>query len=132
MFWNGAPSRRRSSRRPSRRCTGSVLPDSPGRAVVGVGRLGAVRSSAATRRRAAIRDAGAFGEPGRWRFDRERTYTRDEWLDQVPTTGIHTGSRRDVPDRVLAGVGEAVDAAGGAFMMPYTTLVVTAERAPTP
>ena len=31
----------------------------------------------------------------------------------------------------MAGIGEAVDAAGGAFTMQYTTVVVTAERVPT-
>ena len=34
--------------------------------------------------------AGAFGEPEQWRFDWERTYTRDEWLDQLPTFGGHS------------------------------------------
>jgi SAM-dependent methyltransferase len=32
-----------------------------------------------------VREAGGFGEPEQWRFDWERTYTRDEWLDQLPT-----------------------------------------------
>ena len=75
-----------------------------------------------------IREAGAFGEPERWRFDWEQTYTRDEWLDQVPTTGIHTRLPREVLDRVLAGLGAAVDAVGGGFECRYTTLVVTAAR----
>ena len=29
----------------------------------------------------------AFGEVERWRFDWEQVYTREEWLDQVPTHG---------------------------------------------
>ncbi len=36
-----------------------------------------------------IREAGGFGEPEQWRFDWDRPYTRDEWLDQVPTMGGH-------------------------------------------
>ncbi len=31
-----------------------------------------------------IRQAGAFGDPEQWRFDWDRPYTRDEWLDQLP------------------------------------------------
>ncbi|GAA4949546.1 class I SAM-dependent methyltransferase [Streptomonospora halophila] len=75
-----------------------------------------------------IRDSGAFGAPERWRFDWERTYTREEWLDQVPTTGGHTRLAPEDLERVLEGVGAAVDAFGGAFTMPYTTVVVTAGR----
>ena len=62
------------------------------------------------------------------RFDWERVYTRDEWLDQVPT---HGGINRFPPERVqalLAGLGDAIDAVGGAFPMPYTSLLLTARR----
>ena len=34
-----------------------------------------------------IRAAAAFTEPQQWRYDWQRAYTRDEWLDQVPTHG---------------------------------------------
>jgi SAM-dependent methyltransferase len=34
-----------------------------------------------------MRQAGAFGDPEEWRFDWDRPYTRDEWLDVVPTFG---------------------------------------------
>ncbi|MFI6284673.1 class I SAM-dependent methyltransferase [Streptomyces sp. NPDC051018] len=72
--------------------------------------------------------AGAFGEPEQWRFDWERSYTRDEWLDQLPTTGGHTQLAPAELEAVLAGVGAVVDAAGGRFTMHYTTVVVTAVR----
>jgi SAM-dependent methyltransferase len=75
-----------------------------------------------------IRATGAFGEPERWRFDWERTYTRDEWLDQVPTFG---GASRFPPDRMqalLAGIGAAVDAAGGSFTMGYASVALTAAK----
>lgn len=32
-----------------------------------------------------IRAARTFGEPEQWRFDWDRPYTRDQWLEQVPT-----------------------------------------------
>ena len=35
---------------------------------------------------AGMRQAGAFGEPEQWRID-GGSYSRDEWLDQVPTFG---------------------------------------------
>ncbi|MEO3812232.1 class I SAM-dependent methyltransferase [Sphaerisporangium sp. B11E5] len=75
-----------------------------------------------------VRQAGAFGEPQEWRFTWERPYTRDEWLDLIPTTGLHTRLPKDTLREVLAGVGAAVDAAGGGFTMRYTTLALTATR----
>ncbi|MFC7648081.1 hypothetical protein ACFQX6_52140 [Streptosporangium lutulentum] len=45
-----------------------------------------------------IREAGGFGDPERWRFDGERSYTRDEWLDLAPTTGaLHSSHRTGWP-----------------------------------
>ncbi|MEV3919388.1 class I SAM-dependent methyltransferase [Actinomadura coerulea] len=75
-----------------------------------------------------IRAAGGFGEPEQWRFDWEHTYTRDEWLDQMPTHGTLTRLSDAERARVLEGVGEAIDAMGGAFVMPYATMAVTAVR----
>jgi len=75
-----------------------------------------------------MRELGAFGDPEQWRFDWERTYTRDEWLDQVPTTGDHSQFPPAQLDELLAGIGAAIDAVGGGFTMRYTTLVVTAAR----
>ncbi|RBY82492.1 SAM-dependent methyltransferase [Geodermatophilus sp. TF02-6] len=79
-----------------------------------------------------MRRAGAFGEPERWRFDWERSYTRDEWLDLVPTQGGHNQLPPAVQEAVLAGMGAAVDAMGGSFPMHYTAVVVTAALAATP
>jgi SAM-dependent methyltransferase len=76
-----------------------------------------------------IRDAGGFGRPERWHFEWEKTYTRDEWLDQLPTTGALTQLAPDRLAEVLAGTGAAIDAMGGSFTMPYTTVAVTAVRA---
>jgi SAM-dependent methyltransferase len=75
-----------------------------------------------------IREVGGFGEPEQWRFDWERSYTRDEWLDQLPTQGALTQLPPDKVARVLEGVGAAIDAMGGSFTMSYITMVVTAER----
>ncbi|NBE97552.1 class I SAM-dependent methyltransferase [Nonomuraea sp. KC401] len=75
-----------------------------------------------------MRQAGAFGEPERWHFDWEHTYTRDEWLDQTPTHGGNNRLPAAELDEVLSGMGAAIDAVGGAFRMHYTAVVVTAAR----
>ena len=75
-----------------------------------------------------MRQAGAFGDPEQWRFDWERSYTRDEWLDQVPTTGDHRQFPPAQLELLLAGLGSAIDAAGGSFTMRYATVVATATR----
>lgn len=76
----------------------------------------------------AIRTTGSFAEPEQWRYDWQRPYTRDEWLALLPTTG---GLTRLAPAQladVLAAVGTAIDALGGAFTMSYTTLATVAAR----
>lgn len=75
-----------------------------------------------------IRQARGFSEPEQWEFGWERTYTRDEWLDQLPTQGHLNLLPPDKLAEVLAGVGAAIDAMGGRFTMPYTTVAVTASR----
>jgi SAM-dependent methyltransferase len=75
-----------------------------------------------------IREAGGFGDAEQWRFDWERDYTRDEWLDQMPTLGHLTQCPPDKLAEVLEGVGAAIDAMGGGFTMPYSTVAVTAIR----
>jgi SAM-dependent methyltransferase len=75
-----------------------------------------------------VREVGSFGEPEQWPFAWERSYTRDEWLDQVPTAGGHNQFPRAQLDELLAGLGACIDAVGGSFMMHYTAVVVTAAR----
>jgi SAM-dependent methyltransferase len=75
-----------------------------------------------------IREAGEFGDPAQWRFDWERTYSRAEWLDQLPTLGALTQLPPDKLARVLDAAGAAIDRMGGSFTMPYATVAVTAVR----
>ena len=75
-----------------------------------------------------IRQAGAFGDPEQWRFDWDRPYTRDEWLEQVPTFGGHSQLPPAKQQEIMAGIGAALDAVGGSFTMHYTTVAVTAAR----
>jgi SAM-dependent methyltransferase len=76
----------------------------------------------------AIREVGAFSEPEQSPFDWEHTYAKDEWLDQVPTTGDHQQFPQEQLDELLAGLAAAIDAVGSSFTMAYTTTIVTALR----
>lgn len=69
---------------------------------------------------------GAFDEPEQWRFEWTQSYTRDEWLDALQTTGGAIPANRLAG--LLDGVGAAIDAVGGSFTMHYVTFAVTATR----
>jgi SAM-dependent methyltransferase len=73
-----------------------------------------------------IRASGAFEAPERWRVDWRRDYTRDEWLDVVPTAGDLAGVDPERLAELLAGLGAAIDAVGSAFTLPYVAVAVTA------
>jgi len=75
-----------------------------------------------------MREAGGFGDPERWRYDWERSYTRDEWLDQLATSGALTQLPPDKLAEVLAAVGAALDTMGDSFTVRLTTVAVTAAR----
>jgi hypothetical protein len=75
-----------------------------------------------------MRAAGGFGDAEDWQFDWDRPYTRDEWLDQLPTFGFHNQLPRATLQEVLTGIGAAIDAVGGGFTMHYATVVVSAAR----
>ncbi|MFZ0225454.1 class I SAM-dependent methyltransferase [Mycobacterium sp.] len=90
----------------------------------------AVELQHANARRAAdgVRTAGGFGEPEQWRFEWQRHYTRDEWLDHLPTTGMLTQLAPDQLATVLEAAGTAIDSIGGGFTMHYVTLAAAAIR----
>ena len=103
-----------------------VMPDSPVpyRASPGLDAYRALCATAAD----GFRQAGAFGDPAEWHADWHHCYTRDEWLDQVPTSGLTTRLPRVTLTRLLAGVGAAIDSVGGSFVAQYRTVAVTADR----
>lgn len=107
-----------------------VAPDSPFAMRAGGDAIEAYRQILDTAA-AGMRQAAAFTEPEHWRYDWEHTYTRDEWLDQMPTQGTLTRLPADAVRQVLDGVGAAIDRLGGSFTMPYATMAVTAVRAAT-
>jgi SAM-dependent methyltransferase len=75
-----------------------------------------------------IRAVGAFTDPDRSRFDWERAYSREEWLDLLPTGGDAGQLSPAKLEELLEAVGEAIDRLGGRFTLPYATLVLTAVR----
>ncbi len=78
-----------------------------------------------------IRQTGRFREPEQWRFAWERTYTREEWLDQLPTFGALTQLPADKLAEILDSVGAVIDTLGGHVTVPYITVVVTSTRSST-
>ena len=75
-----------------------------------------------------INQTEAFGPPELWRFEWERVYTKDEWLDQLPTFGDHSQLSPQQLEQVLTGIAAAIDGFGGSFAMPMTAAVVTATK----
>lgn len=75
-----------------------------------------------------IRQTGQFSNPEHWQIDWEQTYTRDEWLDLLPTTGGLTQLPPATVADILHTVGAAIDAQDGHFTMSYTTIAVAAAR----
>ncbi|MGW0735417.1 class I SAM-dependent methyltransferase [Streptomyces sp. NPDC002851] len=103
-----------------------ILPDAPLNpwAVPPLDAYGSILDKAAD----GIRATGAFAEPEEWRFDWERAYTRDEWLDQLPTNGLAGVLPPDRLAAIITATGRAIDAMGGGFAMGYTAAAVTARR----
>jgi SAM-dependent methyltransferase len=87
-----------------------VLPDSPlsRGAMPGPDAYSALCTKAAD----GMRQAGAFSDAQEWRFDWDRPYTRDEWLDVVPTFGGFSLFPQAKQEELLAGTGAAIDAVG--------------------
>ncbi|GAA4603068.1 SAM-dependent methyltransferase [Actinoplanes octamycinicus] len=75
-----------------------------------------------------IRAAGGFGEPEVWHVDWERVYSRDDYLDQLPTSGALTRATPAQLAEIQEAVGAVIDRLGGSFVMRYTSAAVTAAR----
>jgi SAM-dependent methyltransferase len=75
-----------------------------------------------------IHTAGGLSESEEWRFEWQRHYTRDEWLDHLATTGQLTVLDPQQLATVLDAVGTAIDEIGGGFTMQYVTLATAATR----
>ena len=105
-----------------------VMPDSPFDFTLMTKPALDVYESGFTKTADGIRQADAFTEPEQWRWDWEWSYTRESWLDVMPTQGAFTRLPADKMAEILEGVGAAIDDMGGTFTMPYATVAVTATR----
>lgn len=76
-----------------------------------------------------VRATGAFGPAERWEFGWCRTYSRDQWLDQVPTHGGHSRLPPAQLEHLLQAFATTIDAMGGSVAMDYVAVVLTATRA---
>jgi SAM-dependent methyltransferase len=71
----------------------------------------------------------AFTNVQRPTFPWSRTYTRDEWLDQLRTSGVAKPlADAGKLDAVLEGTATAIDAAGGTFTLTSTAVALLATR----
>ena len=78
--------------------------------------------------RDAIRECARLTDPEDRTFTWSRTYTREQWLDQLPTHSDHAVMEADQLAQVLDEVGAVIDELGGSFEMGYSTLLVSATR----
>jgi SAM-dependent methyltransferase len=76
----------------------------------------------------AVAAVSELGAPTTKWFPWTQTYRRDEWLDQLRTRSDHTALGADVLDRLLLGIGEAIDDHGGSFVMSFETVLIIATR----
>ncbi|MEU4558736.1 class I SAM-dependent methyltransferase [Actinoplanes sp. NPDC023936] len=72
-----------------------------------------------------LRHTGAFGEPELWTHAWDHTYRRDDWLDQVPTSGGHQLLPPAELDALLGGLAAVI---GETVTIGYTTVLTTATR----
>lgn len=106
-----------------------VMPDSPfSRPIAKAASSGGGYSLFCDRASEGIESAGGFCDPGVWNWQSERIYSKEEWLDQMPSHGSLTRAPAAQLDAVLASVGAAIEAAGGSVTVGYTTLAVIAQR----
>ena len=75
---------------------------------------------------AALGASSHFSAPERTTFSWSRRYTRDQWLDQLPTHSDHARLAPPVLADLLTAVGEAIDTLGGDFEMTYSTTLLSA------
>jgi len=58
-----------------------------------------------------------------------RDYTSDEWLDELQSHSDHAALPSDARTTLFEAIRTTLDRFGGAFRMPYTSLLISAARA---
>jgi SAM-dependent methyltransferase len=106
-----------------------LVPDSPFNLRAGSAQADRNATLFTTKAADGMQEAGGFGDPERWRYDWERSYTRDEWLDQLATSGALTRLPPDKLAEVLEAVGVTLDTMGASITVHLTTVAIIAARA---
>jgi SAM-dependent methyltransferase len=75
-----------------------------------------------------MRRCRSLCEPAVTRFRWSRPYTRDQWLDQVPTQSDFAVLPPGDRERFLRAVGDALDDLGGWFEMRFEAVLISAAR----
>ena len=75
-----------------------------------------------------IEACGRFGPVEERSFHWKHTYTRDEWLDQLPTHSEHRTLHPEVLGTLLRHIRAVIDASGGTLTIGHTTEVLFAAR----
>ena len=78
---------------------------------------------------AALRACGALTQPQTASFPWSRTYTRDQWLDELLSHSDHLALAPGVREELFAEIGSTIDRFGGSFHMPYLAVLISATRA---
>jgi SAM-dependent methyltransferase len=76
----------------------------------------------------AIAAVPELGPPTERWFPWTRSYARDQYLDLLLSRSDHTALGPAVLDRLLEGIGAAVDDHGGSFVMSFEAILITASR----
>jgi SAM-dependent methyltransferase len=75
-----------------------------------------------------IEACGRFGPVEERSFQWEHTYTRDEWLDQLPTHSDHRTLPPEVLSTLLRHIRAVIDESGGTLTIGHTTELLFAAR----
>lgn len=75
-----------------------------------------------------MRGCRLLNDPETETFTWYRAYTREAWLDQLPTHSDHAVLPPGRLRAVLAAIGEVIDRAGGSFTMRFDSFLLSAER----
>ena len=103
-----------------------VVPDSPFSLAARPGQADRNATLFTSKAADGMREAGGFGEPEQWRYDWERSYTGDEWLEQLASSGAVTQLPPDKLAEVLAGAGAALQEMGERFTVSMITVAIIA------
>lgn len=76
----------------------------------------------------ALERTGAFELVRRTRFDWRRSYSTQEWIDELPTHSSHHGLTASTLNQLMDRVSDAIEQLGGHLDVPYETWLLTATR----